>query len=41
VLAAQDLLSSLWVASSDAGDAKDALATLTTLAAERIVTRIG
>ena len=41
VLAAQDLLSSLWVASSDAADAKDGLAALTGLAAERIVTQIG
>ena len=40
VLAAQDLLSSLWLA-SDAGDAREALASLTSLAAERIVTRIG
>jgi hypothetical protein len=41
VLAAQDVLSSLWVSSSDAKDAKDGLATLTDLAAERIVTQIG
>jgi len=36
VLAAQDLVSSLWVRSGDAGAAKDAMAVLTQLASERI-----
>ena len=41
VIAAEDLVSSLWVRSGDADDAKDALGVLTVLAGERIVTQIG
>ena len=41
VIAGQDLVSSLWAMSGDADDARDALAVLTVLASERIVTQIG
>ena len=41
VIAGQDLVSSLWAMSGDADDARDALAVLTLLASERLVTRIG
>ncbi len=40
VIASQDLVSSLWVRSGDADGAKDAMAVLTLLAAERIKTQI-
>ena len=41
VIAAQDLVSNLWVAGKDKADAEDALAALTKLAAVRIRTQIG
>ena len=41
VLAAQDLVSSLWVASGDKAEAEEALAVLTPLAAQRIQAQIG
>ena len=41
VIASQDLVSSLWAMSGDAGDAKEAMAALTLLAAARIQAQAG